>query len=36
VRQRPLPIRSVVMGEIAGRSGTLAIQAPEGAARAAR
>jgi peptidoglycan/xylan/chitin deacetylase (PgdA/CDA1 family) len=36
VSQRPLPIRSVVMGEIAGRSGALAIQAPEGAARAPR
>ena len=29
-------VRSVVMGEIAGRSGTLAIQAPAGATRAAR
>jgi peptidoglycan/xylan/chitin deacetylase (PgdA/CDA1 family) len=36
VRQRPLPIRRVVMGEIAGRSGSLALQAPEGAARASR
>jgi peptidoglycan/xylan/chitin deacetylase (PgdA/CDA1 family) len=36
VRQRPLPTRRVVMGEIAGRSGSLAVQAPEGAARAAR
>jgi undecaprenyl phosphate-alpha-L-ara4FN deformylase len=36
VMQRPLPIRRVVMGEIAGRSGSLAVQAPEGAARASR
>ncbi len=34
VRQRPLPVRSVVMGEIAGRSGVLAVQAAEGAAAA--
>jgi undecaprenyl phosphate-alpha-L-ara4FN deformylase len=26
--QRPLPLRSVVMGEVAGRSGLLAVQAP--------
>ncbi len=42
VTRRPLPIRSVVMGEIAGRSGSLAVQAPgaaqspEGTARASR
>jgi peptidoglycan/xylan/chitin deacetylase (PgdA/CDA1 family) len=36
VTQRPLPIRSVVMREIAGRSGSLAVQAPEAAARASR
>jgi peptidoglycan/xylan/chitin deacetylase (PgdA/CDA1 family) len=36
VIERPLPIRNVVMGEIPGRSGVLAVQAPEGAARAAR
>jgi peptidoglycan/xylan/chitin deacetylase (PgdA/CDA1 family) len=29
--RRPLPTRSVVMGEIAGRSGLLAVQAPGGA-----
>lgn len=32
--RRPLPIRSVVLGEIAGRSGTLAVQAPSVAAPA--
>ena len=31
---RPLPARSVVMGEVAGRSGRLAVQAPGTAARA--
>ena len=31
--QRPLPVRSVVMGEIAGRSGQLAVQAASAAAR---
>src|SRR6185437_5875221 len=36
VSQRPLPVRRVVLGEIAGRSGTLAVQAPEGAVRAVR
>jgi peptidoglycan/xylan/chitin deacetylase (PgdA/CDA1 family) len=36
VTERPLPIRNVVMGEIAGRSGSLAVQAPEGAVRALR
>jgi peptidoglycan/xylan/chitin deacetylase (PgdA/CDA1 family) len=36
VTQRPLPTRSVVLGEIPGRSGSLAVQAPEGAARALR
>ncbi|HEY3852271.1 MAG TPA: polysaccharide deacetylase family protein [Steroidobacteraceae bacterium] len=36
VTQRSLPIRRVVLGEIAGRSGSLAVQAPEGAARAPR
>jgi peptidoglycan/xylan/chitin deacetylase (PgdA/CDA1 family) len=36
VTQRPLPTRSVVLGEIPGRSGSLAVQAPEGAARASR
>jgi peptidoglycan/xylan/chitin deacetylase (PgdA/CDA1 family) len=36
VTQRPLPTRSVVLGEIPGRSGSLAVQAPEGAARAWR
>jgi peptidoglycan/xylan/chitin deacetylase (PgdA/CDA1 family) len=35
VTQRPLPTRRVVLGEIPGRSGTLAVQAAE-AARAAR
>jgi peptidoglycan/xylan/chitin deacetylase (PgdA/CDA1 family) len=30
--ERPLPIRAVVMGEIPGRSGTLAVQAPGSAA----
>jgi peptidoglycan/xylan/chitin deacetylase (PgdA/CDA1 family) len=34
VTQRPLPTRHVVMGEIPGRSGSLAVQAAEGAARA--
>ena len=34
VSQRPLPVRRVVLGEIAGRAGTLAVQAPEGAVRA--
>jgi peptidoglycan/xylan/chitin deacetylase (PgdA/CDA1 family) len=32
--QRPLPTRSVIMGEVAGRSGQLAVQAPSEAARA--
>ena len=32
VMQRPLPTRTVVMGEIPGRSGTLAVQAPGSAA----
>jgi undecaprenyl phosphate-alpha-L-ara4FN deformylase len=36
VTQRPLPTRSVVLGEIPGRSGTLAVQAPEGVARVLR
>jgi undecaprenyl phosphate-alpha-L-ara4FN deformylase len=37
VTQRPLPTRRVVLGEIPGRSGSLAVQAPEGAAaRASR
>jgi peptidoglycan/xylan/chitin deacetylase (PgdA/CDA1 family) len=36
VTRQPLPVRSVVLGEIPGRSGSLAIQAPEGAARALR
>jgi peptidoglycan/xylan/chitin deacetylase (PgdA/CDA1 family) len=36
VTQRALPVRRVILGEIAGRSGTLAIQAPEGAAQASR
>jgi undecaprenyl phosphate-alpha-L-ara4FN deformylase len=31
--QRPLPVRSVVMGEVAGRSGQLAVQAASEAAR---
>ncbi len=30
--QRPLPARSVIMGEVAGRSGRLAVQAPGAAA----
>jgi peptidoglycan/xylan/chitin deacetylase (PgdA/CDA1 family) len=30
--RRPLPTRAVVMGEVAGRSGLLAVQAPSGAA----
>ena len=30
--QRPLPAGSVVMGEVAGRSGQLAVQAPSAAA----
>ena len=34
VAQRPLPTRAVVQGEIPGRSGLLAIQAPGAAARA--
>jgi undecaprenyl phosphate-alpha-L-ara4FN deformylase len=32
--RRPLPTRAVVMGEVAGRSGVLAVQAPSGAAPA--
>jgi peptidoglycan/xylan/chitin deacetylase (PgdA/CDA1 family) len=32
--RRPLPTRAVVMGEVAGRSGLLAVQAPSGAAPA--
>jgi peptidoglycan/xylan/chitin deacetylase (PgdA/CDA1 family) len=32
--RRPLPTRAVVMGEVAGRSGLLAVQAPGGAAPA--
>jgi peptidoglycan/xylan/chitin deacetylase (PgdA/CDA1 family) len=36
VTKKPLPVRSVVSGEISGRSGSLAVQAPEGAARAPR
>ena len=36
VTQQPLPVRSVILGEIPGRSGSLAVQAPEGAARALR
>jgi peptidoglycan/xylan/chitin deacetylase (PgdA/CDA1 family) len=36
VTGRPLPTRSVVLGEIPGRSGSLAVQAPEGADRASR
>jgi undecaprenyl phosphate-alpha-L-ara4FN deformylase len=35
ISQRPLPTRRVVPGEIPGRSGTLAVQAAEGGARAA-
>jgi undecaprenyl phosphate-alpha-L-ara4FN deformylase len=31
--QRPLPVRSVVMGEVAGRSGQLAVQAASAAVR---
>ncbi|HEX4152777.1 MAG TPA: polysaccharide deacetylase family protein [Steroidobacteraceae bacterium] len=31
VTRRPLPARRVILGEIPGRSGTLAVQAPEGA-----
>jgi undecaprenyl phosphate-alpha-L-ara4FN deformylase len=30
--QRPLPARAVIMGEIPGRSGSLAVQAPGAAA----
>ena len=30
--QRPLPTRAVIMGEIPGRSGSLAVQAPGAAA----
>jgi hypothetical protein len=33
--QRPLPARAVVMGEVAGRSGLLAVQAESAAAAAA-
>jgi undecaprenyl phosphate-alpha-L-ara4FN deformylase len=33
VTRHPLPLRSVVLGEIPGRSGSLAVQAPEGASR---
>jgi peptidoglycan/xylan/chitin deacetylase (PgdA/CDA1 family) len=36
VTQQALPTRGVVLGEISGRSGSLAVQAPEGAARASR
>ncbi len=32
--QRPLPVRRVILGEIAGRSGSLAVQAAEGTAQA--
>jgi hypothetical protein len=32
--RRPLPTRSVIMGEVAGRSGRLAVQAPGEAAGA--
>jgi undecaprenyl phosphate-alpha-L-ara4FN deformylase len=34
VSQQPLPTRRVILGEIPGRSGTLAVQAAEGSARA--
>lgn len=36
VTQRPLPVRRVILGEIAGRSGSLAVQASEGTAQASR
>ena len=31
--QRPLPTRAVVMAEVAGRSGLLAVQAPDAAVK---
>ncbi len=34
-QRRPLPVRAVVMGEVAGRSGQLAVQAPSTATRTA-